>query len=57
MPAGCFAEAAFSADAQRVLREAKSAKVESKAAGGALFNFQVSLRGLPQALDALAREP
>jgi invasion protein IalB len=57
VPAGCFAEAAFSADAQRVFREAKSAKVESKAAGGSLFNFQVSLRGLPQALDALGREP
>jgi invasion protein IalB len=57
VPAGCFADAAFSADAQRVFREAKSAKVESKAAGGGLFNFQLSLRGLPQALDALAREP
>jgi len=31
--------------------------VESKAAGGQAFNFAVSLRGLPQALDALAREP
>ena len=57
VPAGCFADVAFNADAQRSLREAKGAKVESKAAGGQVFNFPVTLRGLPQALDALAKEP
>ena len=57
VPAGCFADAAFGADQQSALRETKSAKVESKAAGGQAFNFAISLRGLPQALDALAKEP
>jgi invasion protein IalB len=57
VPAGCFAEAPFSADTQRAWREAKSAKVESKAANGQAFNFPISLRGLPQALDAMAKEP
>jgi invasion protein IalB len=57
VPAGCFADAPFNAEAQRAWREAKSAKVESKAAGGQAFSFNVSLRGLPQALDALVREP
>jgi len=57
VPAGCFAEATFGADQQSSLRDAKSAKVESKAAGGQAFTFPVSLRGLSQALDALAKEP
>jgi invasion protein IalB len=57
VPAGCFAEATFSADTQRAWREAKSAKVESKASNGQAFNFPISLRGLPQALDAMAKEP
>ena len=57
VPAGCFADAAFPVDTQRTWRDAKTAKVESKAAGGQGFSFNVSLRGLPQALDALAREP
>ncbi len=57
VPAGCFAEASFGTDQQSALRDAKSAKVESKAAGGQPFNFAISLRGLPQALDALAKEP
>ena len=57
VPAGCFADAAFTADSQRSWRDAKTAKVESKAAGGQAFSFNISLRGLPQALDALAREP
>jgi invasion protein IalB len=57
VPAGCFAEAPFSGDTQRAWREAKSAKVESKAANGQAFNFPISLRGLPQALDAMAKEP
>jgi invasion protein IalB len=57
VPAGCFADVAFSADSQRSWRDAKTAKVESKAAGGQGFSFNVSLRGLPQALDALGREP
>jgi invasion protein IalB len=57
VPAGCFADAAFPVDTQRSWRDAKTAKVESKAAGGQGFSFNVSLRGLPQALDALAREP
>ncbi len=57
MPAGCFAEAGFGVDSQRAFREAKTAKVESKSANGAAFNFEISLRGLPQALDALLREP
>jgi invasion protein IalB len=56
LPAGCFADGAFAADTQRAWREGKQAKVESKAAGGQAFNFAVSLRGLPQALDAMARE-
>ena len=57
VPAGCFAEAAFSGDTQRAWREAKTAKVESKASNGQAFNFAISLRGLPQALDAMAKEP
>ena len=57
VPAGCFAEAAFGADTQRVWRDGKTAKVESKAAGGQPFNFAISLRGLAQALDAMAKEP
>ena len=57
VPAGCFADATFGAEAQRAWREAKSAKVESKSARGQVFNFAISLRGLPQALDAMAREP
>ncbi len=57
VPAGCFADAGFGLDAQHAFREAKTAKVESKTAGGASFNFEISLRGLPQALDALVREP
>jgi invasion protein IalB len=57
LPAGCFADAALGGDAQRAWREAKAAKVESKSASGQSFNFAISLRGLPQALDALGREP
>ncbi len=57
VPAGCFADATFGVEAQRAWREAKSAKVESKAAGGRAFNFAISLSGLPQALDAMAKEP
>ena len=57
IPAGCFADTAFAADSQRAWRDAKTAKVESKAAGGQGFSFNVSLRGLPQALDALVKEP
>ena len=57
VPAGCFAEATFSSETQRAWREAKSAKVESKASNGQAFNFPISLRGLPQALDAMAKEP
>ncbi len=54
--AGCFAEAMFPGEMQRAWREAKSAKVESKAANGQAFSFPISLRGLPQALDAMAKE-
>ena len=57
VPAGCFADAPFDAGAQRAWREAKTAKVESKSAAGPLFNFDISLRGLPQALDAMSKEP
>lgn len=57
LPAGCFADATFGADSQKGLRDAKGAKIESKAAGGQAFSFPISLRGLPQALDALAKEP
>ena len=57
VPAGCFADASPSAEQVSALREAKGAKIDSKAAGGQAFNFPVSLRGLPQALDALAKEP
>ncbi len=57
VPAGCFAEAAFGADVVRAWRDAKSAKVESKSAAGQTFNFAISLRGLPQALDAMVKEP
>ena len=57
VPAGCFADSAFDAGMTRALREAKTAKVESKSAGGGYFSFAISLRGLPQALDALTREP
>ena len=57
VPAGCFADALFGADQQNALRDAKSAKIESKAAGGQAIIFSISLRGLPQALDALAKEP
>ena len=57
VPAGCFAEAILTAEGQRAWREAKSAKVESKAAGGQAFSFALSLRGLPQALEAMAKEP
>jgi invasion protein IalB len=57
LPAGCFADAAFGGEAQRAWREAKGAKVESKAANGQAFNFAISLRGLPQALDAMTKEP
>jgi invasion protein IalB len=55
-PAGCFADAAFGAEALRAFRKAKMAKAEWIPAGGA-FKFAISRRGLPQALDALAREP
>jgi invasion protein IalB len=57
VPAGCFADAGFGAETQRAFRDAKTAKVESKSAAGASFNFEISLNGLPQALDALVREP
>lgn len=57
VPAGCFADTGPSAEQLGALRDAKGAKVESKAAGGQGFNFPISLRGLPQALDALAKEP
>lgn len=57
VPAGCFAAAGFDAEAMRGFRDAKTAKVESKSAAGAGFNFEISLRGLAQALDALAKEP
>ena len=57
VPAGCFADVTLSAETLHSLRDAKSAKVELKAAGGQAFNFAVSLRGLPQALDAMAKEP
>jgi invasion protein IalB len=57
VPQGCFADVTFGGEAQRAWREAKTAKVESKAASGQGFSFNVSLRGLPQALDALVREP
>jgi invasion protein IalB len=57
VPAGCFADAAFGGDALDAWRSAKSAKVETKVATGQILNFEISLRGLPQALDALNREP
>jgi invasion protein IalB len=57
LAAGCFAEAPFSGETQHAWREAKSAKVESKASNGQAFGFPISLRGLPQALDAMAKEP
>jgi invasion protein IalB len=57
VPAGCFADSVFDAGALRVFRDAKTATVESRAAGGGYFHFAISLRGLPQALDALIREP
>ena len=57
VPAGCYADAAFGAELQSALRDAKAGRVEFKAAGGQTFNFAISLRGLPQALDALAKEP
>ena len=57
VPAGCFADSTFDAGTLRAFRDAKSAKVESKSAAGGYFNFAISLRGLPQALDALSREP
>jgi invasion protein IalB len=57
LPAGCFADAAFSSDAQRAWREAKTSKVESKLANSQALSFAISLRGLPQALDAMAKEP
>lgn len=57
VPAGCFADSAFDATQSRTFREATTAKVESKSAAGGYFNFAVSLRGLPQALDALMKEP
>lgn len=57
VPAGCFADAPFGADAQQAWRDAKTAKVNSRTASGQPFNFEVSLRGLPQALEALSREP
>jgi invasion protein IalB len=57
VPAGCFADAAFDADAQRDWRAAKTAKVESKSAAGSQFSFEISLRGLPQALEAMVKEP
>jgi invasion protein IalB len=57
IPAGCIADAGFSGEAVKAWREAKTAKVESKFANGQPFNFAISLRGLPQALDALAKEP
>lgn len=57
VPAGCFADSAFDAATLRAFREAKTATVESKSAAGGFFHFAISLRGLPQALDALNREP
>ena len=57
VPAGCFADIGFDAAMLRVWREAKTAKVQSKSAAGGYFNFAISLRGLPQALDAMMREP
>jgi invasion protein IalB len=57
VPAGCVADSAFDADALRAFREATTAKVESRSAAGGYFNFAISLRGLPQALDALIKEP
>ena len=57
VPAGCFADIAFGAEDQRNWRDAKTARVESKSSAGTLFNFEISLRGLPQALDAMAKEP
>ena len=57
VPAACVADSAFDADALRAFREAPTAKVESKSAAGGYFNFAISLRGLPQALDALMKEP
>ena len=57
VPAGCFADAAFGPDSMQAWRAAKSAKVESQSAATQKFNFAISLRGLPQALDAMAKEP
>ena len=57
VPAGCFAETTLNPEREHAFRDAKSAKVESRSAAGQGFNFAISLRGLPQALDAMAREP
>ena len=57
VPAGCFADVPFASETLRAWREAKAATVESKAASGQSFNFSISLRGLPQALEAMAKEP
>jgi invasion protein IalB len=57
VPAGCFADSGISGEQLSALRDAKTAKVDSKASTGQTFNFAVSLRGLPQALDAMSREP
>ncbi len=56
LPVGCFAELASSGDAVRRLRaEAGPARLSFVDAAGRNIGLPISLRGLPQALDALAK--
>lgn len=56
VPAGCFSDVAFGTDTEDNWRAAKTAKVEFKTSSGNALNFQVSLKGLSQALNALAKD-
>jgi invasion protein IalB len=57
LPVGCTADAEIGDNAPASWRAAANGQIESKTASGQDFRFAMSFRGLPQALDALAREP
>lgn len=54
-PGGCFAQAPLAAETLKVWRATQASRITFRDAAGRDVGFPISFRGLPQALDALAK--
>ncbi|HEY2050248.1 MAG TPA: invasion associated locus B family protein [Caulobacteraceae bacterium] len=54
-PGGCFAQAPLAAETLKAWRATQASKITFRDAAGRDIGFPISFRGLPQALDALAK--